>query len=292
MNDLNDALAQAEAHAELNAQMFDDAAATGAGMPSELDPEPLPDHVEQDPPPEAQAAATEGSQLPKELMEALSDPEQRAQIRAMLGVGDTGYDPRDLQGNPILFYRCTHTHYGPVLAPDGTSKKYRMRPNAPLIAVERPWIRGRIYPFRSIAQLPPLLIPQWEEDENGNPVWMEDPKQRGNELADLIRKPKMTVNPENGKREQVMLRPRPDAVAFFEPVRVSDNQAQMFLQGMGFHRTGIEEPVSGAKVPGNYVDPDDPRRQSHQQARSLTPEERARLIERDMVENIPAAVAS
>ena len=237
---------------------------------------------------EAVTPAPELAQPPRNAIQMLAESmgiepvELVRQLRAELGEGE--YDPRDLEGNPLRFFRCTETHYGPVLLPNGMRQVgFRTRPNAPLTELCRVWVKGRIYPFRSLNQLPADMEPQFQRDKNGSIKYIDDPQKRGDPRASLIPLPVMQTD-DHGKRTQVYERRTPTAIAFFEEVKIPSNQVLMFLHGSGFQQTRIENPVNGPRVPGNYVN-----NNQMAQARILSVAEKAQLAEREMLEKaLPA----
>ena len=250
----------------------EEAAPIGAEVETEEAP---PIGAEVEPPPDL-------AQPPKGILQMLADQlgvdagTMARELRAELGDGE--YDPRDLEGNPLRFFKCTETHYGPVLLPNGMRQAgFRSRPNAPLTEVCRVWVKGRIYPFRSLRQLPKQTEAQWHRDEEGNIQYMEDPQRRGDPRANLLPKPKMQTDA-HGKRTQVY---QPTGqVEFFEEVKIPANQVMMFLHGAGFQQTRIENPVSGPRIPGNYVN-----NSQMAQARSLSVAEKAQMAERELMEH-------
>lgn len=238
-----------------------------------------------DPLPDATAAAPAPAQGRINVIELLAEQmgvsldELRRQLREELGEGD--YDPRDLQNRPLRFFLCTKTHSGPVRMANGLRQlNYRHRPNAPLTEVYRMWVKGRIYPFRSTKQLPERREPVWETDpDTGQIKYMEDPQAKGDPSADLIPVPKMETDPATGKRHQVYRIVAEDPIAHFTEQKIPQNQIIMFLHGAGFQQTRIENPISAARIEGNFV-----RKGALTAGRNLSVEEKARMAEREAQE--------
>ena len=204
---------------------------------------------------------------PEELGEVLSDLTETVPTVS----GSSGM-VHDFSG--LLFFRCTNTHHGPVRDRNGKRQFVRLRANELPSELMRVWVEGRIYPFQSLKQLPKRIEAVYERDEKGNVVFIDDPLNR-NPYANQVPQFKTVVDPKTGRRSKATQVSREnEGVQFFERVKLPPNEVQEFLSGK--RSVGIENPVSAAKVDGNYV-----RNFSPVDAVPLTTAEKVALFERE-----------
>ena len=204
---------------------------------------------------------------PDDLKEALADL-----VDSM--PSGTGSDGLVHDYDNIMLFRCTETHHGPVLDRYGRRQTVRTRANELPSELMRVWVKGRIYPFHSIKQLPQKIEPVYERDAKGNILFMNDPRTR-DPYADQVPVFKTVVDPNTGKRSKAtQVSKENEGVQFFERVKLSPNVVQDFLNGGAVK--GMENPVVVAKVDGNYV-----RHFNPVDAVPLTTAEKVALIERE-----------
>ena len=131
---------------------------------------------------------------PEDLKEVLSDLAEAMPPKS-------GSDGLVHDYDDIMFFRCTETHHGPVLDRYGRRQTARTRTNELPTELMRVWVKGRIYPFHSIKQLPKKIEPIYERDSKGNILFMDDPRTR-DPYADQVPVFKTVVDPKTGKRSK------------------------------------------------------------------------------------------
>ena len=152
----------------------------------------------------------------------------------------------------LKFFRCVKTCWGSVLDRNGDNQYVQLRPNQPAIELTQMFLEGYIYPFISLKQLPVKAEVMIEEDEDGNPIFIDDPKAAGDPFADRIPKARMLYDPRTGKRTTMYQRAKENqGVAHFVETYVSPDIVQRFLRGD--HNTGIINPVRAVDRDGNYT---------------------------------------
>ena len=232
-------------------------------------------------PPSAQPVSLMDS-MPREAeARGISLEQLQQEYRDFLGIkAGKPYDPRDLDGNPILFFRCTKTYYGPIRQPDGGRVvDYRQHPNSPITELGRVWVKGRIYPFRTSLQLEKTYELLWVRDEHDQIVYMDNPKAKGDPRADQIPKPLMELDTATGTRRQKRVPVEKNGgIANFKVEDLSENEIYRFLHGEGLQKTGIENPVNGARNhPANFVR----RGAQAPEGRRLSPEQKSQMLTRE-----------
>ena len=152
----------------------------------------------------------------------------------------------------LLFFRCAKTCFHSCLDRNGENQYVQRRPNQPATELTQMFIEGYIYPFLSLKQLPVKAEVMIEEDEDGNPIFIDDPKAAGDPFADRIPKTRMLYDPQTGKRTTMYRRSEHNqGVAHFVETYVSPDIVQRFLRGD--HNTGIINPVRAVDRDGNYT---------------------------------------
>lgn len=217
-------------------------------MNGQADPAPRPPEYPQ--PDDAPPMREMTRERALELLGEGASAEKRQALAFMFGT--TG--PTDERTDKLMFWRCTRTHIGPVLATDGRHQWSRSRTTMDPVQVIRQWNEGTIYPFETMAQLPVLRRPVYRKNRDGSIRYIPDPTT--NDLsAPMIREPVYDVDPVTGAKtaqtEVVKDANGDPVVADFERVYVPVDRVSLWLAGA--KNVGIENPVRAARIDGNYL---------------------------------------
>ena len=179
-------------------------------------------------------------------------PQLQAVFKQLLGRRDDHVREETING--LMFWQCTEDHSGPVRSPDGRRQRSRVSARGLFLYVNKVWTAGTIYPFASYRQLPLAEDTVYKRDpKTGEVIFKPDPTQR-NPMAKMIPDPITTVDSQ-GRQHKVKTVRMVDGVPvilFFERTHVSRDRVAMWLAGQ--KDVGIENPVNGAMLDGNYLD--------------------------------------
>ena len=173
------------------------------------------------------------------------------------------------------FFRCSQTCHGPVLDENGERQMitnlYQSQPR-PFEAM-RTWAKGKIYPFRSLKQLPVKLAKVLARDMYGKVIFEKNPLDPNPYAPPVPRYEMVNGDTEAAIQAQVTgstIRTEVVGVEHFEEVIVPDDVVISFLQGS--NKSGIVNPVNNAKIAGNY------QNRMQRAERTLTQRERAQQL--------------